>query len=333
MFNSVKNSKGLIIRKRIHRWMNLFVLITFSTFFCILITACNSSEMKESSTSQLRDLECKVVQHKLEEICIPVNPQRIIALDPRYLADPLLALGVKPIGMAAYVEQGEEDLSGLTSDDIEGIENIGDASQPSLEKILSLKPDLILAMDFAHEKIYKQLSEIAPTVLTEYLDNCSFKKNLQYLSQILNREIEAERILSEYQSRINELRNKLNRRPQEIEVTVLIYYGGEFVITSDCHTSYEIFSDIGLSNKILPGNGANVISLEILNQYDADVLFVMNYDGEPNSFFLKNPLIASLDAVKNNLVYFVNAETWSANGPLGVNRMLDDLFKYLPKSP
>jgi iron complex transport system substrate-binding protein len=288
--------------------------------------------MKEANTPQLRDPECKFVQHKLEEICIPVNPQRIIALDPRYLADPLLALGVKPIGMAVYVEQGEEYLDGLTPNDIEGIENIGDASQPSLEKILSLKPDLILAMDFAHEKIYKQLSEIAPTVLTAYLDYCSFKKNLQYLSQIFDREIEAEKILSKYQSRIKELTNRLNRRPQEIEVTVLIYYGGEFVITSDCHTSYEIFSDIGLSNKIIPGNGANVISLEVLNQYDADILFVMNYDGEPQSFFLDNPLMASLNAVKNNRAYFVNAETWSANGPLGVNRMLDDLFKYLPES-
>jgi iron complex transport system substrate-binding protein len=113
---------------------------------------------------------------------------------------------------------------------------------------------------------------------------------------------------------------------------VLIYYGGEFVIKSNCHTSYEIFSDIGLSNKIVPGNGANVISLEVLSQYDADILFVMNYDGKPNSFFLENPLIASLDAVRNNRVYFVDAEAWSANGPLGVNRMLDDLFKYLPES-
>ncbi|NJK53790.1 MAG: ABC transporter substrate-binding protein [Leptolyngbyaceae cyanobacterium SU_3_3] len=117
----------------------------------------------------------------------------------------------------------------LTPDDIEGIENLGDLSQPSLEKILRLKPDLILAMDFHYEKIYQQLSWIAPTVLVDHQKNNSFKQNLQYIAQIFDKEAEADQILLQYQARIEELRNQLNRKPQDIEVTVLFHYGGQFV--------------------------------------------------------------------------------------------------------
>ena len=75
------------------------------------------------------------------------------------------------------------------------------------------------------------------------------------------------------------------------------------------------------------------MSLEVLPEYAPDILLIMDYENNPESFFLDNPIIASLDAVKNDLVYFVDPETWSANGPLGVNKMLDDLFLFLPEKP
>ncbi len=145
-----------------------FFLMAFSF---ILIVACQPSGLQETNESPVKPTECQMVRHKLGEICVPIAPQRIVALDPRHLADPLLALGIEPVGTAIYVYQGEESLPGLTADDIEGIESIGDVYQPSLEKILSLKPDLTLAMDLAHEQIYQQLSAIAPTILIDWKKN------------------------------------------------------------------------------------------------------------------------------------------------------------------
>ncbi|PSB64479.1 iron-siderophore ABC transporter substrate-binding protein [Chroococcidiopsis cubana CCALA 043] len=304
-----------------------FLLIALSF---LVTTACYSPVIQKYNIPITSSPGCRIVQHRLGETCIPVKPKRIIALDPRYLVDPVLALGIQPIGMATSIVRGKESLDGLTPDDTKSILNVGDAFNPSLEKILKLKPDLILAMDFAHKNIYKKLSEIAPTVLVNYEENTSFKKNLLYLAQLLDKEVEANELLLQYQTRIKKLRKQLSCKPQEIEVTVLIYYQGTFVITKSAHTSHEIFSDIGLTNKINL-NSNEVISVEILNQYDADILFIMDYDGKSKPLFLKNPLIASLNAVKNNRAYFVDAIKWSANGPLGVNRMLDDIFKYLPQ--
>lgn len=317
-----------IMRNSINRWTSSIFLVLISS---LLTIACHSLDTQSSDTLTASISDCREVQHKLGTICIPTEPERIVALDPRHLADPLLALGVKPVGMAVPIYQGNEGLLGLTPEHIEGIENIGDAYQPSMEKILGLDPDLILAMDFAHDQVYEQLSAIAPTILIDYESNSSFKQNLRYLAQIFNKDAEAENVISQYQNRIDELKSQLDVDPKEMEVTVLIHVGGQFLVTSSYHTTHEVFSDIGLINKILPGRGENTISLEVIEQYDADILFIMDYEQEEESFFLENPLIAALEAVKNDRVYFVDPDKWSAHGPIGVNRMLDDLFTYLPK--
>ncbi|PSB10095.1 iron-siderophore ABC transporter substrate-binding protein [Pleurocapsa sp. CCALA 161] len=251
------------------------------------------------------------------------------------LADPLLALGIRPIGMAVHHLEEKEDLAGLTSDKAEGITRVGDVYSPSLEGILKLKPDLIIGM-FFHEQIYKQLSAIAPTVLVEEQKYDWIKKNLRYLARVLNKEAEAERVLSHYQARIAKLQDKLNRQPQEIKVTVLEHHNGSFFIPGSADAPHEVFSDISLIHNIShTDTEERQISIEILDQYDADILFIMDYDGKPKSL-LKNPLIASLNVVKNNRVYFVETSLWHTGGILGLNRLLDNIiakryFEYLSK--
>lgn len=299
----------------------------------LLTTACNSPVIHKSDIPIAHPPGCRVVQHQLGAICIPIEPKRIIVLDSTSLADPLLALGIRPIGMAVHHLEKKEDLAGLTADEVEGITRVGDVYSPSLEGILKLKPDLIIGM-YLHGQIYKQLSAIAPTVLVEEHRYDFVKKNLRDLAQVLNKEVEAERVLSHYQERIAKLREKLNRQPQEIEVTVLEHHSGSFSLPGSEDAPHEIFSDIGLIYNIIHTDKRQ-ISIEVLDKYDADILFIADYDRKPKSFLLKNPLIASLNAVKNNRVYFVEPSKWHTGGILGLNRMLDDIFvrRYFEVSP
>ncbi|MEH2076321.1 MAG: hypothetical protein V7K57_18310 [Nostoc sp.] len=46
--------------------------------------------------------------------------------------------------------------------------------------------------------------------------------------------------------------------------------------------------------------------------------------------FLQKPIWSKLKAVQNKQVYNVN---WNVGGPIGANRIIDDLFKYLVKMP
>jgi iron complex transport system substrate-binding protein len=104
-----------------------------------------------------------VVKHAMGETTVPNNPQRVVVLDSGEL-DTAITLGIKPVGAASA---GGDTFVSYLKDKTEGITNIGMVSQPNLEKIASLKPDLILGNKFRHEAFYKQLSQIAPTVFAD----------------------------------------------------------------------------------------------------------------------------------------------------------------------
>lgn len=175
--------------------------LLLAAFSFILITACYQPTAKRLHFSLASSPECRVIQHTFGETCVPLKPQRIIALDPSYTLDPLIALGIKPIGFASYNGSGEEVLLGVSFDEVKDIKNVGDALQPSLEKVLMLKPDLILTTDYSNDdQKYKLLSKIAPTVSVPNTSHIShtdlentplFKENLQYVAKLLGQEAKA----------------------------------------------------------------------------------------------------------------------------------------------
>lgn len=315
-----------------YRLIKPFLLMAFSF---LIITVCYSSLTQKADIS-LGQLvvpsECRVVQHKLGKTCIPIEPQRVIALDPRYLADPLLNMGVKPIGIAIYNERGgKTSTAGLSVDEVETMENVGDPSLPSLEKIVMLKPDLILGLDIFHEKIYKLLSAIAPTIIINY-DNESFKRNFTHIAQILGREKNAEAALTQYQNRIKKLQERLGKNLNRINVATIFYYHGTFASMADESTCAQIFTDLGLRHKTTGSKASpnDIFSIEEIHKYDADILFIVNADYQSPSFYLEHPLISSLKVVQNGQAYVVDSDIWTGNGLSGVNQILDDLFEYLP---
>jgi iron complex transport system substrate-binding protein len=105
----------------------------------------------------------------------------VITLWPAPFAN-ALALGIKPIATTYDTSQDfPEYIRGQAS----GIELIGDISTPNLEKILRLKPDLILANPWL-TNIYEQLSYIAPTYIPP--KELSFEKQLLELANVLGKE-------------------------------------------------------------------------------------------------------------------------------------------------
>lgn len=184
------------MKNQLYRLTKPFLFMAFSL---LLITACYQAVIQKPHISLKHPLECRVIKHELGEICVPLKLQRIIALDPENTLDPLIALGIKPIGFGSYTHKGEEFLHGVSFDEVTGAKNVGNVSQPSLEKILMLKPDLILSTN-AHQ--YNLLSAIAPTVPVPYpnytmlVHKAFFKENLRYVAQIVGEEAKAEEVLN-----------------------------------------------------------------------------------------------------------------------------------------
>lgn len=307
------------------RLIKRFLLMACS--FLFVLTACQGSIIPPKSTST----DCRMVQHALGEICIPTNPQRIIALDTPWTLDPLLALGIRPVGRAFFSES--QALSGLSPDEVAGIEPLGATASASLEKILALKPDLILSLDVHDEQNYQQLSAIAPTVLREFDQiNTSFQENLRSIAQIVKQVEKAEDILAQYQNRVEALRENVGKPLQGTKTSVIHTStdGSPTIWIGNKNANYfQLLNDIGIPlNPIFTErNEWARYSIESINQFDADILFIISENSASSLF--QNPLIASLKAVQNDRAYVVDPALWYAYGPLGINRLLDDIVKHL----
>ncbi|MEM7593900.1 MAG: ABC transporter substrate-binding protein, partial [Cyanobacteria bacterium P01_A01_bin.83] len=133
----------------------------------IAIAACsnNTSQPNAALTEN-----CRVVQHAMGETCVPLNPQRIVTIDSTML-EAALALDRKPVGSPLDFV--------LPSMDQEGIADLGDSERINLERVLALKPDLILGQAYGTVP-YAQLAQIAPTVLVDFQHSGQWKENFAF---------------------------------------------------------------------------------------------------------------------------------------------------------
>ncbi|WP_414620434.1 iron-siderophore ABC transporter substrate-binding protein [Calothrix sp. CCY 0018] len=284
-----------------------------------------------TTTTPLSTTDVRIVKHAAGETKIPNSPQRIITLHDSTILDPALALGVKPIGVATYPPEEGFLFRGISNDKVMNIPQVGTAFEPSLEKIMTLKPDLILGREYQKD-IYNLLSNIAPTVLIDWGSFSSFQDNFRYIAQVLDKEEEAKQVLNQYQARIQQFQQSMGKRLEEIEISVIGFTGQNIKSLSRDATFNQIIDDAGLKRISIQNNQKErflELSIESLNDYDADVLFVINESQDKRLSYLKNPIWSQLKAVKNKQVYEVDEDIWYAGGPLGANKILDDLFKYL----
>ncbi|MEM7795764.1 MAG: ABC transporter substrate-binding protein [Cyanobacteria bacterium P01_C01_bin.118] len=133
------------------RWRNLATCLVTGA----LLVSCQSTAVVPLTT-----VPSRTIAHAKGKSKIPISLQRVVVLDTAPL-DGALALGIKPVGTMVY-----GDLPKYLGDKVNNIEIVGDNNEPNLETVLKLKPDLILGTKISVGKIYRQLSQIAPTVLT-----------------------------------------------------------------------------------------------------------------------------------------------------------------------
>lgn len=175
------------------------------------------------------------------------------------------------------------------------IPDVGDIGKPSLEKILILKPDLILGLEW-QANLYPLLSKIAPTVIIENPETSGFKKVLKHLAGILDRGDRVEEILAQYNWRIQNFRQQLGEKLKTKTVSILSVGGSSFYVEKLEFTIYsQVMSDAGI--QLIPAynnmkNIRTMLNIETLPDWDADFLFVLQNrkrHSEDLKMIFKNP--------------------------------------------
>lgn len=317
------------------RRFTYLLLLGILTF--VIASACSRNIDRSITNSKQLTEDCRVVQHMMGETCIPRNPQRVITLRPDHLANSL-ALGIQPIG-SAFVEgfPFPKDIQGK----VDNIESVGAIDNPNLEKILRLKPGLIVS-NSRLKGIYKQLSRIAPTVVLNVpYPPLPWKEQLATLAQLLDKKDVSEQLMEDYWQRVEKLKQALGSRRNQIEVSIAHAYSENRIWAyGEKHDAGEVLNDIGLQRPSTQREdifAIDYISKEKILDIDGDVLFLVSWgrkqDKETLNKLKKDPLWQQLKVVQRKQVYFVDGYWHHPGSIFAINAILDDLFKYLVNAP
>ena len=145
------------------------------------------------------------ITHAMGITDVPDHPQRVVILTNEG-NEALLAVGVIPVG-AVESWKGNPWYDYLMPQ-LEGVTLLGTEGEPNLELIAALEPDLILGSKVRQEKVYEQLSAIAPTVMTETL-GAPWKENLAVYADAVGKSAEGAAALAAFDQRITAIRAAL----------------------------------------------------------------------------------------------------------------------------
>jgi iron complex transport system substrate-binding protein len=264
---------------------------------------------------------------------VKTKPQRVVALDTSYV-DATLAMDVQVVGYTDYrtingklPEYLGEDATKYGSE----AESVGTLAEPNLEKIAALKPDLIISAKVRHEKLYEQLSKIAPTIMSE-TTGATWKDNIRLEAKALGTEALAEQEISSYQAAAKTVGAAINAKAKNPTISVVRFVDGPTRLYQNASYSGIVLTDAGLARpKAQDVNGfALEISAERIKDADGDAIFVATYNDDKGlgkktaGQFEANPLWKPLQPK----VHEVDDLTWmTAVGLQGAWVILTDLAK------
>jgi iron complex transport system substrate-binding protein len=320
------------MRNAVFRFVCLLLL---SIFTSASISACSGVSSSDNTHIQQAITDCRTVQHVMGSTCIPRNPQRIVMLREEYWINSL-QLGVQAI---ATVSVPGFPFPKYLQGKVEQLESVGNYSAVNLEKILQLKPDLILAPSEL-ENVYQKLSHIAPTVvLDQSFPFPSWQEKLEEVAYVLDKEEAGKQLINNYWQRVEKLKKILGDRRHKLKVS-LANTSSEYGIWSygEMNAAGKILKDIGLQRPESQRGDfyTETLSMETLAALDGDVLFFVSWErGDDQKMLEKlkqDPLWAKLNVVQRDRVHLVGRH-WHDSDILAINAILDDLFKYLVNTP
>ena len=293
---------------------------------------------------------CRLVEHDAGETEICGQPQTVVALSPRVL-DVMLALDVQPAAYAeaAYADRKVLDLyrfdnpsqqiphlgDHVTTQPI----NLGHRNTPSLETLVAVKPDLIVAETWQENELF---SQIAPTLLlNNQYGKEGWSRRLQIVAQAFGKEEQAQEIIAQYKQQLAQAQKKLAPvidayprilpvSPNESLFTIASYDSDIAALLEELGFELVLLDDLSPHS-----SSVFQVSIEALTQLNPDIVIVTIWGGgnfyhpEPavERQWEETPLLQSIGAVREGRIHFVNGQLWggSRSGPIAYGIMLDQL--------
>lgn len=330
------SAKGIIFGKK--QQLTLLGLLLAIVF---LIAGCGKSTSESGEDSgkeaangnETSEEDVREITHAMGTTKVIGTPERIVTLY-QGANDAAVEFGIKPVGIVeSWLQQPVYD---YLREDLGDVPIIGQETQPNLEEIAKLKPDLIIASKIRHEEVYEQLSAIAPTVVHETVFD--FKGTVEMMGQAMNQEEKAKEIIGDWDERVADFQTKIKEKmgdqwPQHAAVLNFRADHARVYVTG---FAGSILTELGFEGpKNLKDDSLDILKLtdkESITEMNADVFYVFMEDDaavkKTYEEWTSHPLWKNLDAVKADQVYPVDEIIWNMGGGIkSAHLMLDDIYE------
>ena len=258
------------------------------------------------------------------EVEIPAEPKGIVDLSGN--SDILSILGYKVIGTANSDAYDYTKFPSYLEGTLNGAEILGYSMQDTMnvEAVMNLNPDLII-ISTVQEKMYDQLSEIAPTVMIK-LEALNWKDDVKAFADVFNKEDVADKWLKNHEAKAKEAGDKIKAEYGE-DTTYLSFLasGGQFFIFDGAGFGSVLYEDMGIAKpKGMPAQSdisLPVVTYEGLASIKSDYIFLIATP-EDLAELESNAIWNSLPAVKEGNVVVLDSSPYFNQGYSSIGRSL-----------
>ncbi|MDU6364008.1 MAG: iron-hydroxamate ABC transporter substrate-binding protein [Clostridium sp.] len=304
---------------------NLLKTLVVSCVTAMMLVGCGSGAATENKSEDKK----VTVTDVRGEVEIPAEPQRIVDLSGN--SDILSILGYKVIGTANSDAYDYSKFPSYLEDTLSGAEILGYSMQDTMdvEAIMNLNPDLIV-ISTVQEKMYDQLSEIAPTVMIQ-LEALNWKDDVKAFAKVFNKEAEADKWLADYEAKAKEAGEKIKAEyGEDTSYLSFLASGGQFFIFDGAGFGSVLYEDMGLAKpEGMPEQSdisLPVVTYEGLAAIKADYIFLIATQ-EDLAQLESNAIWNSLPAVKEGKVVVLDSSPYFNQGysSIGRNLLVDEI--------
>lgn len=275
----------------------LSCLLSLIFFYC----GNRPKEIENAGFSIVDDLGNKITFGKA--------PERIISLAPN-ITEIIYALrcGDKLAGSTLYCYYPEE---------AKNLEKVGDLLTVNLEKVVSLKPDLVFITVEGNAKEYSdKLRELGVKIFISNPRNYDgIKKTVLDIAEILDKKDLADSLIKNWDNRVNYIKNVLmDKTPKKgafmVSLSPIMLAGKNTFINS-------LMETVNIKNiaEDSPMNYPVFSREEILQRNPEYMIVPENTIGDIKEFLKIYPEWKRIDAVKNNKIIWVDPDISTRPGP------------------
>jgi iron complex transport system substrate-binding protein len=311
----------------------------------LVLSACGTGADPESEAAGAADSTSfpVTIDSAYENVTLEKAPERIVVLGSTYL-DILTSLDVQPIAVTSDAYSDEQDflktfpwLEGAYTGEYDS-KFLTAEYKISPEAVSVHKPDLIVGHSAQiDEKIYEQLSQIAPTYvedLTTYVkDGRGWADTAADLAALTGKTDEAKSLISDVEEEMAVARQTLPGLQGKTHLQIGYTPGGNLLVWAN----NLLLSGLGMpaaDNVAQETQSKATLSLENLDQLQSDVLMIAASDEKARAELEADPRFAQLPASQNGAVVYIDnsmhyATALSYQAPLSIKWSLEHLLPEL----